>query len=131
MNKIYLIGNISSDVKQGQTGNGVNYCRFSLAVNRRFAKPSDNVQTDFFNIVCWRGLAEACVKSLSKGKKCAISGECQLNKYQAKDGTTINTVEILADDVEFLSPRDPQQQTMQTQSDDMGVEEQQVGELPF
>ncbi len=104
MNKVFLIGNLSSDVEKKTTSTGVSYCRFSIAVNRRFAKTSDEV--DFFNILCWRGLADTCANNLVKGRKVAIAGSIQINKYQAQDGTTRQTIEITADDVEFLSPKD-------------------------
>ena len=127
MNKIFLIGNIASDVEKKQTNTGVVYCRFSMAVNRRFAKTSDEV--DFFNILCWRGLADTCANNLAKGKKVAVAGSIQINKYQAQDGTTKQQIEITADDVEFLSQRTGDKQP--TAQDDMGVEEESVGELPF
>ncbi len=104
MNKVFLIGNLSTDVDKKETASGVPYCRFSIAVNRRFAKT--NEETDFFNIICWRGLAESCANNLAKGKKVAIVGSIQINKYQAQDGTNRQTIDIQADDVEFLSPRD-------------------------
>ena len=127
MNKIFLIGNIASDVEKKQTNTGVVYCRFSLAVNRRFAKTEGEV--DFFNVLCWRGLADTCANNLAKGKKVAVAGSIQINKYQAQDGTTKQQIEITADDVEFLSQRTGDKQP--TAQDDAGVEDTEVGELPF
>ena len=127
MNTVFLIGNIASDVEKKQTSTGVVYCRFSMAVNRRFAKTSDEV--DFFNVLCWRGLADTCANNLAKGKKVAVAGSIQINKYQAQDGTTKQQIEITADDVEFLSQRTGDKQP--TAQDDMGVEDTEVGSLPF
>ena len=104
MNKVFLIGNLSTEIDSKETATGTPYCRFSIAVNRRFAKTNDEV--DFFNIVCWRGLAETCTKNLSKGRKVAVTGSIQINKYQTQDGQNRQTIDIIADDVEFLSPRD-------------------------
>lgn len=131
MNKITIIGNVASEIKAGATSSGVNYCRFSVAVNRRFTKANGDKETDFFNILCWRGLAETC-KNLTKGKKVAIMGECQINKFMAKDGANMQTIEILADDVEFLSPRDKNETEVQPK-EDAGVEDTEVseGDLPF
>ncbi len=133
MNKVFLIGNLSSDVDKKTTASGVSYCRFSIAVNRRFAKTNDEV--DFFNILCWRGLADTCANNLVKGRKVAIVGSIQINKYQAQDGTSRQTIEIQADDVEFLSPRDGSKAAGETEveepsapvEDTTGAE----GDLPF
>lgn len=126
MNKIFLIGNISSDVEKKSTSAGVNYCRFSLAVNRRFAKTNEDC--DFFSVLCWRGLADTCAQNLSKGKKVAVTGSIQINKYQGNDGTPRLQVEITADDVEFLFARNGEKS--QTQEPE-AVEEEAPGELPF
>lgn len=125
MNRIILIGNLTGDVEKKQTGTGVAYCRFSIAVNRRFAKSKDEV--DYFNILCWRGLADVCAANLSKGRKVAVDGSIQINKFQAQDGTTKQQIEITADDVEFLSQR-----TGETPKQDAElVEVEDVGDLPF
>ena len=133
MNKVFLIGNLSSDVDKKTTASGVSYCRFSIAVNRRFAKTNDEV--DFFNILCWRGLADTCANNLVKGRKVAIVGSIQINKYQAQDGTSRQTVEIQADDVEFLSPRDGSKAAGETEMEEPSapVEDTTVadGDLPF
>lgn len=133
MNKVFLIGNLSSDVDKKTTASGVSYCRFSIAVNRRFAKTNDEV--DFFNILCWRGLADTCANNLAKGRKVAIVGSIQINKYQAQDGTSRQTIEIQADDVEFLSPRDGAKAAGETGMEEPSapVEDTTVadGDLPF
>ena len=132
MNKVFLIGNLSTDVDSKETATGATYCRFSIAVNRRFAKTNDEV--DFFNIICWRGLADTCAKNLVKGRKVAVSGSIQINKYQAQDGTNRQTIDIVADDVEFLSPRDGAKAASQEQGEvepAAVVEDTAAGDLPF
>ncbi len=113
MNKVFLIGNISTDIESSTTQSGVTVARFSLAVSRRFAKEGQD-STDFFNIVCWRQLADICAKNLAKGRKVAVSGSIQIRKYQAQDGSNRQAVDIIADDVEFLSPRGDSQATENT-----------------
>lgn len=100
MNKVFLIGNLTHDPESGSTDSGVAYCKFSIAVNRRFSK--DN-ETDFFNVTAWRSTAENCSKYLAKGKKVAIAGSIQLRQYE-RDGVKKLAVDIIADEVEFLSP---------------------------
>ena len=105
MNKVILIGNLVKDPELATTNSGVSVCRFSLAVQRRFATADNGPQADFLNIVVWRGLAENCHKFLKKGSKCAISGRIQNSSYEASDGTKRYTTEIVADDVEFLGSK--------------------------
>lgn len=105
MNKITLIGNLTHDPELRATPSGVSVCSFTIAVNRRFEQNGEKV-SDFFNIKAWRGLGETCAKYLSKGKKIAVIGELQARTYQAKDGTTRMSLDVQADEVEFLSPKE-------------------------
>lgn len=108
MNKIYLIGNLTKDVESRKTPNGVTVCSFTIAVNRRFANSDGDRQTDFFRINAWRQLGDVCARYLSKGKKVAVVGELQARMYEAKDGQQRMSLDVQADEVEFLSPKDDQ-----------------------
>ena len=102
MNKVYLIGNLTRDPEIRSTSTGISVCNFSIAVNRR--KRADGQQeTDFFNIVAWRQLAEICSRYLAKGRKVAVSGSIQTRTYEAQDGSKRSAFDIVADEVEFLS----------------------------
>ena len=105
MNKITLIGNLTHDPDVRSTPNGVTVCTFTIAVNRRFASAGGERPTDFFRINAWRQLGETCAKYLSKGRKVAVIGELQARTYEAKDGTTRMSLDVQADEVEFLSPK--------------------------
>lgn len=105
MNKIFLIGNLTRDPELRTTGSGTSVCTFSIAVNRRFSNQAGERVTDFFNIVAWRALGENCAKYLAKGRKVAVCGELQSRNYDDKDGNKRYVTEIIADDVEFLTPR--------------------------
>ena len=82
-------------------------CSFSVAVNRRGRRDAQGNQpeADFFRVTAWRALGENCAKFLSKGRKVAVTGSVRVSTYQAQDGTTRASLEVQADDVEFLSPR--------------------------
>lgn len=108
MNKAILIGNLTRDPELRTTQSGVSACSFSIAVNRRFKNQSGEQVTDFFNIVTWRRTAELCSQYLTKGRKVCVTGEIQNRSYDAKDGTKRYVTEIIADEVEFLSPRGEQ-----------------------
>lgn len=105
MNKVFLIGNLTKDPELTTTTNGISVCRFALAVSRKYVGASGERETDFLNIVVWRGQAENCHKYLKKGSKCAVSGTIQSRSYDAQDGTKRYVTEIVADEVEFLSTR--------------------------
>lgn len=104
MNKVYLIGNLTRDPEMRSTSAGIPVCNFSIAVNRRFKNAQTGQQeTDFFNIVAWRQLAELCGRYLAKGRKVAVSGSIQTRSYEAQDGSKRTAFDIVADEVEFLS----------------------------
>lgn len=104
MNKVYLIGNLTRDPEMRSTSAGISVCNFSIAVNRRFKNAQTGQQeTDFFNIVAWRQLAELCGRYLAKGRKVAVFGSIQTRSYEAQDGSKRTAFDIVADEVEFLS----------------------------
>ena len=105
MNKCMLIGNLTRDPETRVTANGIPNCTFSIAVSRRYLNANRERESDFFNIVTWRGLAETCGKYLAKGRKVAIVGSLQTRSYEAQDGSRRYVTEIVADEVEFLTPR--------------------------
>lgn len=102
MNKVFLIGNVTRDPELSETPSGVAVCRLGLAVNRRF---SSNDETDFFNITAWRQLAERVAKYVKKGNKVAVTGSIQIRNYEDNSGQKRTAVDIIADDVEFLTPK--------------------------
>ena len=105
MNKVYLIGNLTRDPEVSTTTSGISMCRMSIAVGRRFSNAEGGRDTDFFNITAWRGTADNCAKFLKKGNKIAVSGSIQTRTYEKADGTKGFSVDIVADEVEFLSSK--------------------------
>lgn len=108
MNKVILIGNLTRDPELSETGTGVAVCRFSIAVSRDYANSDGTRETDFFNITVWRGRAENCGKYLKKGNKVAVFGSLQNRSYEDKDGIKRNVTDIVANEVEFLTPKNAQ-----------------------
>lgn len=129
MNKITIIGNLTADPEQRTTQSGKQVTKFCVAVNRR------KEGTDYFNVSAWSGLAENCAKYLSKGRKVCVIGSVSLNTYKDHNGEARGTIEIMAEEVEFLSAReDKQAQTaphepFQNIPDDAKAIN--LGELPF
>ena len=106
MNKVVLIGNLTRDPELTTTASGISYCRFTIAVSRRFSNADGEREADFINCVAWRGLADNVNKYVKKGKKICVAGSIQTRNYEAQDGTKKYVTEVVADDVEFISPRD-------------------------
>ena len=108
MNKLTIIGNLTRDPELRTTSTGVNVCSFTVAVNRRMrrdAQGNAQEQTDFFRVTAWRERGELCAKYLSKGRKVCVVGPVTVQTYQGNDGTTRASLEVTADEVEFLSSR--------------------------
>ena len=107
MNKLFIVGNLTRDPELRSTPAGDSVCDFTVAVNRRGRRDAQNAQpeADFFRVSAWRALGENCQKYLAKGRKVAVTGSVRVRTYQASDGSTRASLEVQADDVEFLSPR--------------------------
>ena len=107
LNKIMLIGNLGRDPELNVTSDGIPVTKFSLAVSRTYkaANGERRDETEWFNIVAWRGLAETCERYLHKGSKVYIEGRLTQRKYTDKEGAQRTSVEVIASDMEMLSPR--------------------------
>ena len=114
MNKITLIGNLTNDPEIRSTQTGKSVCTFTIAVNR---KKVSEPQTDFFRITAWNGLADTCARFLTKGKKVAVVGELQARTYEDKQGKTRLSLDVSADEVEFLSPKEEKPKKEKENSD--------------
>lgn len=105
MNKIMLIGNLTKDPDMSSTQGGVSFTRFTIAVNRLYTNAAGERVADYFNIICWRQLAERCHKYLCKGNKVGIVGSVQCGVYEDRDGIKRKTFDVVADEVQFLTPK--------------------------
>ncbi len=108
LNKIMLIGNLGKDPQTSYTPDGVAFTRFSLAVSRNYKTNSGEKreETEWFNVVAWRQLAEICANYLHKGSKVYIEGRLTQRKYtDPKTGQERVTVDVIASDMEMLTPK--------------------------
>ena len=137
MNTVTLIGRLTRDPELryiSSTGNAV--ARFAIAVNRPFAKKDAEVTADFFNIVVWGKRAETCANYLKKGLQVAIQGRIQNNNYTDKNGVKQYSVEIVAENVEFIDWGDKKGQGNQSNDsfddiDEVGYRAIQDDDVPF
>ena len=135
MNKLTIIGNLTRDPELRTTQSGISVCSFTVAVNRR-QKREGQPEADFFRVIAWRQLGENCAKWLVKGKKVAVVGPVSVDTYTGQDGKTYANLEVVADDVEFLTPAGQIEQAPQTQqepqkTDPSGFTPVETDELPF
>ena len=98
LNRVSLIGRLTADPKLRHTSNGTAVTSFRIANNG-----TDGVQ--FHNIVAWRGLAQIAAEHLSKGRLVYLSGRLHNRTWTAVDGTPRYALEILADNIQFLTPK--------------------------
>ena len=101
MNRVFLIGNLTKDTEVSVVSNDLTNCKCSIAVSRRDGAK----ETDYFSVVCWRGMAENCGRYLRKGSKVGVCGSIQNKNYETSDGVKRYSFEIVADEVQFLSTR--------------------------
>lgn len=130
MNKLTIIGNLTRDPEHREMNDGKTVCNFTVAVNRR-KKIEGQPEADFFRVAAWGKLGENCQKFLAKGRKVAVIGQVSVRTYADKEGTTRASMEVFAEDVEFLSSSNSQGEQSSApaqQTDGTPVE---TDELPF
>ena len=105
LNVIAIMGRLVADPELRTTPAGVNVCRFRIACDRNFAKPGEQRQADFIDIVAWRPQAEFGSKYFQKGSLIAIEGSLQSRQYQDKNGNNRTAVEVVANNINFAGPK--------------------------
>lgn len=107
LNKIMLIGNLGKDPDLQVTADGTPFTRFSLAVNRIYNTQTGEKkkETEWFNIVTWRQLAEISERYLHKGSNVYIEGRLTQRKYTDKQGIQRTAVEVIATDMQMLDSK--------------------------
>ena len=110
MEKCEIIGNLTRDPELRVTQTGLNVCSFTVAVNQRATKAQREAGQEppakFFRVTAWRELADICNKFLAKGRKVWVEGTIGASAYVSdKDGKAHASLELTADNVEFLSSK--------------------------
>ena len=101
MNSVVLIGRLTKNPDVRYTTDGMAVARFSVAIDRP-VKSGKEKQADFPNVVVFGKQAENCERFLKKGRLVGIQGRIQTGKYTNKDGATVYTTDVVANNVEFL-----------------------------
>lgn len=99
MNNVVLIGRLVRDPELSYTPSQTALCKFTIAVDRQ---SKEEKTADYIRIVVWGKQAENCDRYLFKGKQVAVNGRIQTGSYKDKDGKTVYTTDVIANNVEFL-----------------------------
>lgn len=108
MNKVCLIGRLTTKPELRYTTTNIATTRFSVAINRQFKDAGGERKADFIPVQCWRKQAENICNYLNKGSLVSIEGRLQTEKYTDKDGINRNAWVVVADNVTFLESKNAQ-----------------------
>src|SRR5246500_4129612 len=109
INRVVLTGNLTSDPELRSLPSGTSVCRLRLACNTRRKNNATGEWEDkanYFDVTVWGAQGENCARFLSKGRPVALNGRLEWREWQAQDGQKRQSVEIIADSVQFLGGRD-------------------------
>ena len=118
MNRVVLLGRLTAKPELRYTPSNVAYTRFSVAVNRPFARQDGTRDTDFINVVAWNKNAETISKYFDKGRQISLEGSIRTNNFTDKEGNKRYTTEVQLDSFEFVeSKKQTENQPMDTPYD--------------
>lgn len=99
------MGRLTKDPEIRTTQTGIQMCRFSIAVERRYSGNNGEKQTDFFDVTAWRQTADFVCKYFSKGKMILVEGNLQNNNYTDNNGVKHYSTAIIAENVTFCGDK--------------------------
>ncbi len=121
LNRIELIGRLGKDPELNVTNDGTPVTKFSLAVDRYMGKDSQGNaknDTDWFNIVAWKGLAELVEKFIHKGQLVYVAGRLSIRQYTDREGVKRQSIEVIAADVQLLEKTQREHDTVAASNTD-------------
>ncbi|MBQ8850888.1 MAG: single-stranded DNA-binding protein [Oscillibacter sp.] len=101
LNKIILMGRLARDPELRRTGSGTAVTSFTLAVDRDFKSQNGEKETDWIDVVAWRGTAEFVSKYFTKGRMAIVEGRLQIRDWTDRDGGKRRSAEVVAENVYF------------------------------
>lgn len=136
LNKIFLQGRLVADPELRHTQQGTPVASFRIAVDRDYKNQSGNRETDFINIVAWRGTGEFVSRYFTKGRMAIVEGRLQVREYTDKDGNRRHATEVVANNIYFGDSRRDSDAGGHVEAEGSGAEafaelKDDDGELPF
>jgi single-strand DNA-binding protein len=119
INRVVVSGNLTRDPELRSTPGGTSVCSLRIAVNSRRKDESGNWvdKPNYFDVTVWGAQGENCAQYLAKGRPVAVDGRLDWREWEAKDGSKRQSVDIIADSVQFLGSRDAPQGNGAVESD--------------
>lgn len=105
MNKVILVGRISSEIELRYTESNIPVATFSMAINRQHTNQNGEREADFIKVVVWRKPAENLKDYMSKGSRIGVVGSIQTRSYQDADGNNRYITEVVANEIEYLESK--------------------------
>jgi len=109
INRVILVGNLTRDPELKTLPSGMAVCSLGIAVNHRRKNQQSGEWTEepnYFNIEVFGNQAESCARYLAKGRAVAVDGRLRWRSWEAQDGTKRTAIDVVADTVQFIGPRD-------------------------
>ena len=109
INRVVLVGNLTRDPELRHTPSGTAVCKLRIAVNTRMKDGATGQWTDkpnYLDVTVWGNQGESCSQYLSKGRPVGIDGRLDWREWEAQDGSKRQSIEIIAESVQFLGARD-------------------------
>ena len=132
LNKIVLMGRLTRDPDLRRTQSGTAVASFTLAPPRDYKPQDGERETDFIDIVAWRGTGEFVSKYFTKGRMAVVEGRLQVRDWTDKDGNKRRSTEVVADNVYFGDSKRPESGTPAEPSGELQeLPDEEKGELPF
>ena len=136
LNEIVLQGRLTRDPEAKATASGISCATFTLACEQDYRNQSGERDTDFFDVVAWRGTGDFVQRYFRKGQMAVVKGRLQTRQWTAEDGSKRKTVQIVADSVYFCDSAKETGNTSQAKTDPAPVEETEytpieTDDLPF
>ena len=132
LNKIILMGRLTRDPDLRRTQSGTAVASFTLAVDRDYKPQDGERETDFIDIVAWRGTGEFVSKYFTKGRMAVVEGRLQVRDWTDKDGNKRRSTEVVADNVYFGDSKRSESGTPAEPSGELQeLPDEEKGELPF
>lgn len=101
LNKVFIMGRLTKNPELRRTNSGTAVTSFTLAVDRDFKNADGTKDTDFIDVVAWRGTAEFTAKYFTRGRMAVVEGKIQIRDWQDKDGNKRRNAEVIADNLYF------------------------------
>lgn len=120
MNKVSLIGRLTSEPELKTVGSGIFATKFTLAINRTFTKENGEREADFISCVAWKKTAELICSRLSKGSQVGIVGRIQTGSFDGENGR-VYTTDVVVESVTFVDAKKKETEVETKKADNSSV----------